>query len=205
MGKNTEKRSRAKVLISVSLIVGILIGYFIPDIVSYLSRSKIEKDIVKLYELANPGTMISVESVKDMGDIYRVLLKVVSNRGTNYQEVFVTKDGKYLTTSIIFVKESIKSISSLKNFVECLNSKGVRIYGITNSTQSPQGASATLLQLNILGRYSIQLYVPCDGQFVNNCLNAGVTQVPSVVYKGKVYSGVYSIPWFENLTGCKLE
>ncbi len=205
MEKKKEKKSRTKALISVSLIIGILVGYFIPDVISYISRPKIEEDIVKLYELANPGTMISVESVKDMGNIYRVLLKVVSNRGTNYQEVFVTKDGKYLTTSIVFVKESIKSISSLKNFVGCLNSKGVRIYGITNSTQSPQGASATLLQLNILGRYSTQLYVPCDGEFVNNCLKVGVTQVPSVVYNGKVYPGVYSIPWFENLTGCKLE
>ncbi|MCD6371455.1 MAG: hypothetical protein J7L39_01945 [Candidatus Aenigmarchaeota archaeon] len=199
-----KKFSRGLSILAI-LIIGILVGYFFPSLLSEIQRGQITENVKRLYELANPGVMVSVESVKDMGNLYKILLKVVSNTGTNYIETYVTKDGKYLTQTLIFVEESIKSISSLKSFVECLNSKGVKIYGITNSSQSPQGASATLLQLNILGRYSSQIYVPCDGPYVQNCIDANVNQVPSVVYEGNVYPGVKTIEWFEQLTGCKLQ
>jgi hypothetical protein len=91
----------------------------------------------------------------------------------------------------------------LKSFVECLDSKGLKIYGVLNQTENPQGATATLLQLNILGVYSSKLYVSCDGSFVQNCISAGVTQVPSVVFGGRVEAGVKTIEWFESVTGCK--
>ena len=149
--------------------------------------------------------MVEVEAVKDLGSLYKALLKATSPLGTTYIEVYLTKDGRYLTEGFIKVEESIQKISSLKNFVECLKEKGVKIYGVTNSSQSPQGASATLLQLNLLGRYSYSIFVSCDGDLVQNCVNAKVTQVPSVVYEGNVYPGVKTIEWFEQLTGCKLQ
>jgi hypothetical protein len=161
------------------------------------SKEKLEEKIVELYELANPGVTIEVISVEEESGIYKLVLKFVTAAGVTYREVYVTKDGKLLTESIIYVEESIERINSYKNFVECLRDS-VRIYGISNDT-------ATLLQLNLLGRYSTQLFVPCDGALVANCLRANVSQIPSVVINGEVYPGIKTINWFEQNTDCELE
>ena len=180
------------------LIIGIGIGVFSSTILGVKSKNKVGEEVKKLYELSFPNLKVEVVDVIDKGSLYEVFLKFYTSPQPTFLEVFVTKDGKFLSENLIRVGESIRQIEKSKNFVDCLYTKGVRIYGISNST-------ATLLQLNLLGRYSGKLYVSCDGQNVQNCLKAGVSQVPSVVYEGKVYTGVKSVQWFENITGCKLE
>lgn len=184
-----------KFLIPVIIILIVLagVGYF-----AYykLSEKNVSNKIKNLYELANPGTTIEIIDIKSRSGVYKVLMRGTDITGTNYKEVYVTKDGRLLTENVIFVEESIEQIQKMKNFIDCLYDKGVRIYGLNNQT-------ATLLQINTLGMYSPKLYVSCDNR-LQACTNIGLQQLPSVVYNNTAYPGVYTIQWFETITGCKV-
>jgi alpha-N-acetylglucosamine transferase len=199
-----EKPKRNFVLpFSIGLIIGLSIFLIFNFIIPFLQKEKVANEVKKLYEVANPASSVSVESINEFGNLYKILLKVSTQQGTNYLETYVTKDGKYLTESIIYVKESIQQIEKMKNFVDCLFNKGLRVYGATQ-TNNTQINSATLLQLNILGRYSYKLYVSCDGDNLQNCISIGLQALPSIVYNNKAYPGVYSLEALANLTSCKL-
>jgi len=192
------------IIIATVLFVFIILfglGYFSFSL--SLPKGEVGKKIERLYELANPGTNVEILTLNEESGLYKALIKVVSPTGTNYAEVYVTKDGKLLAQNVIFVEQATEQMKKLKDFVDCLDSKKVKIFGVLNQTANPQGATATLLQLNILGVYSSKLYVSCDGGFVQNCISAGVTQVPSVVFAGRIEPGVKTIEWFESATGCK--
>lgn len=169
------------------------------------SQSSPEEKIKTFYELVFPGTTADVVSFKEESGLYKVLVKIVSSTQTSYQEIYVSKDGKLLSTadSTILLENSINQIESQKNFVNCLYDKGVRIFGISN--QTTQGGIATLLQLNVLGKiYSPKLFVSCDGILVQQCINVGITQVPSVIIGNTINPGVKTIDWFVTKTSCKL-
>ncbi len=85
----------------------------------------------------------------------------------------------------------------MHNFIDCLDGRGVKIFGIINDT-------ATAFQFNLLrGAYATKLYSSCDGELAQQCIVSNITQVPAVIYENKGYTGVQSIPFLENLTACK--
>jgi hypothetical protein len=185
------------IFLVVGLVIGIVVGSFITFPFDLLgTKARVGEKVKNLYELANPGSSFSIVSMSEESGIYKVVLRADTPYGTTYREAYVTKNGELLTESVIFVSKSIEQIAAYKDFVDCLDSKGVKIYGLNNQT-------ATLLQLNTLGRYSTKIYISCDT--LKPCQDAGVTQVPSVVYKGEIFPGVQSISWFETKTGCKLK
>ena len=157
-------------------------------------KEKITGKLVKLYELAIPNSRVEILTLEEKNGLYKAILKINSGGRISYREVYVSKDGKLLTEGVIFVDESINSIQRFKNFVDCLYDKGVRIYGLTNDT-------ATLLQLNILGRYSSKLLIPCDNM-IEECKKVGITLFPTVVYNNTGYPGVRNIDFFVALTNC---
>ena len=185
------------------LVLGLSFFVVFNFVLPYLQKSSVAENVRKLYELALPGSSVSVESISDFGNLYKILLKVSTQQGTNYLEVYASKDGKYVTESIIYVKESVQQIEKMKNFIDCLFNKGLRIYGATQTNNTVIN-SATLLQLNILGRYSPKLYVSCDGDNLQACVQIGLQTLPSIVYNNTPYPGVYSAEYLANLTGCKL-
>jgi len=198
---------RTPIIVGVVLIVGIVIGYFVSNISYILNQQGVEQNIKKFYELAIPGSTAEVVSLTESNGVYKSLVKVTSSSGVTYSEGYVTKDGKLLTQSesVILLEESIKQIGNSKNFIDCLYNKSVRIYGVVNQTANPVGAQATLLQLSILGRlYSPRLFVSCDDQFIQNCLNQKISEVPSVVIGKDIDAGIKTIDWFVNKTGCKV-
>lgn len=160
------------------------------------SKDAVAADVKNLYELANPGSVVGVVATTEENGMYKIVLRITSSSDTTYPEIYATKDGKLLTTSMILVDESISQMTKLRDFVDCLDSKGVRIAGISNQT-------ATLLQLNVLGTYSPKLFVDCSAN-LDACVAANVTQVPSVVIGQYVIPGVQSTDWFERVTGCAL-
>jgi hypothetical protein len=160
------------------------------------SQSNIEQQVTSFYQLVNPGITAQVVAADEQSGMYHMILKLIGLQSTNYAEVWVTKDGKFLTSSPVLLQQSVANLQGLKNFVDCLNTKGVRIYGISNQT-------ATLLQLNILGTFSPKLFFACDSN-LQACVNAGIQQVPTVVYGNQSYPGVENINWFANITGCQL-
>jgi len=187
------------VAIFLIFMVLILFGFIsIPSITGFFigtSKETVGNRIKSLYELANPGTIIEIVTITEESGIYKIVLRASDFTGTTYREIYVTKDGKLLTENVIFVEESIAQIEKMKNFVNCLDERGVRIFGVSNQT-------ASLLQLNVLGRYGLKLFVACDIN-MDACLAAKVTQVPSVVIGNLVDPGVKTIDWFERTTECK--
>lgn len=181
----------------ISFLVGTLLGALMPEFKLFgPSKEEVAEEVKELYELANPGTQVEIAAILEESGLYKLILKSTGPAGITYREAYVTKDGKLLTENIILVEEFTNQIQMFKDFVDCLDEKGLRIYGLNNST-------ATLLQLNILGRYSGKLYVSCDGANLQTCLNIGIQQIPSVVYNNNVYPGVKTIDWFAQQTGCK--
>jgi hypothetical protein len=192
-------------ILALVLAVGLLIGYFAASIYHYIFRSAIEQKIKTFYELLVPGSTVEVLNLNEQSGVYKMLIKINSGGTASYQEGYITKDGKLLSMSdsTILVENSINQMEKQKNFVNCLYGKGVKIFGISN--QTVPGGPETISQLNILGRiYSPKLFVSCDGQLVQQCINAGISQVPSAVVGGNIDSGIKTIDWFQNKTGCKL-
>jgi len=189
--------------LTLGLIIGLAIFATYNFILPLAKKQSVAEDVRKLYEIANPGSSAEISSIQDEGNLYKVLLKLTSSQGTNYVETYVTKDGRFLTENVIFVKESIQQIEKMKNFVDCLFNKGVRIYGAT-AINNTQIATATMLQLNILGRYSGKLYVSCDGNNLQNCINMGLQALPALVYNNTAYYGVFNVDYIANLTNCKV-
>ncbi len=167
----------------------------------------IESDVKALYELANPGTIAEVISTKEESGLYKIAVKITNLDGTsNLAEAWVTKDGKLLTQSVVFVKESVSQMRNLRGFVDCLDSKGVRIIGFLNQTVAgPDIVQATFQQLNTLGSFSPKIYVPCDtsDQNFQLCLNIS-TSFPAIVYNNNVDPGVKTVEQLKTISGCAL-
>lgn len=183
----------------VGILLGVVINEFSPfNLTNLLGTSDASSKVKSLYELANPGVKIEVVKLDDVSGTYKVLFKATDVAGSvNYREAYMTKDGKLLTESVILVDQSITQLTEIRNFVDCLADKNVKIAGISNQT-------ATLLQFNVLGgSYATKLYLSCDGDMAQQCVDAGITQVPAVIYQGKGYAGAQPIQFFENLTSCK--
>ncbi len=179
----------------IGIALGIVINSFFPVLNSgSLASSQLEK----LYELVNPNIDVSVVKADQVSGMYKVLFKAVDATGTtNYREAYITQDGNLLTESMIVVGQSISQLTKIHGFVDCLAGKNVRIAGIANNTE-------TLLQFNALGgSYATKLYLSCDGEEALKCVQAGITQVPTVIYEDNGYPGVKSIQSLENLTACK--
>ncbi len=191
----------------VGFVVGLVASFLVLNYSQAIFKSDVENNVKRFYELIYPDSQVEIVSLKDESGLYKVFVKITTSSGTSYQEVYVTKDGKLLTLSesTVFVESSIEQIEKSKRFVDCLFDKNVRIYGVLNQTENPQGAQATFLQLNLLGRlYSPKLYISCDGGFVQQCLDRGITQVPSAIVGNSIDTGIKTVDWFENKTGCKL-
>jgi len=169
-----------------------------------LRKSEIKKTVKKLYESVYPESSVEIIGMNDEGHLYRLLLKIITSRSSSYLEVYITKDGKFLSESgnMVSVKEYLNKMEKLKNFVECLFNKNVRIFGATN-TSIPEINAATQLQLDMLGKYAAKIYVSCDGDMLQQCINIGLTSLPAVVYQNKAYYGVFTPELISNITGCK--
>ena len=206
MMSNRRIGSVARLFFFVILMIIIIGSVFMlktSSITGLASGSKSAESVKTLYELANPGTSFEVVAVTETSGLYKVLLKSVSSSGTVYSDVYVTKDGKFLSPSVILVENSTEQILKTKEFIDCLYDRDVRIFGTLNSSLSPQGAATTSLQLQALGMYSGKIYVSCDGPNLENCIRAGISEVPSVLYNNTLYPGAKDLPWFEQTSRCK--
>ncbi|MEM5868057.1 MAG: hypothetical protein QXG39_09100, partial [Candidatus Aenigmatarchaeota archaeon] len=107
-----------------SLIVSTNTGFL--TLTLGIPKTEVKNRIKTLYELANPGTNVEVISLTEESGLYKALIKAVGVTGTNYAEIYISKDGKLLTQNVIFVEQSIQQIKRLKDFVDCLDSKRVK-------------------------------------------------------------------------------
>lgn len=164
---------------------------------SSISQKDVMNKVKEVLELSNPGTSIEIASISEESGLYKILVKATGALGTNYMEFHVTKDGKFIIQNPISIEASIDTIKKLNKLVDCLYEKGVRIYGLSNDT-------GTLLQFNVLGRNSAKLFILCDGEMLQQCINAGIEEVPSVVINGVIHKGAKTAEWLAEKAGCKI-
>jgi len=201
MPKSGEMDNRRLGIIGI-FIVGVVLGFILNTFSSInltnLLSGDVYSEVEKLYELVNPVIDVTTVKVDQVSGMYKVLFKAVDAAGgVTYREAYISQDGKLLTENMILVEQSISQLNRIHSFVDCLAEKNVRIAGIVNQT-------ATLLQFNALGgSYATKLYLSCDGDQAQQCVDAGITQVPTAIYEGKGYHGVQSTEFFEKLTACK--
>ncbi len=166
----------------------------------FSNQNEISGKVEKLYELVNAGVDVSVVKVEEANGMYKLLLKAVDASGAiTYREVYVSMDGGLMSENMILVSDSINRMTKMRDFVDCMDGKGMRIFGLVNHT-------ATSFQFNALGgSYATKLYGSCDGgERAQQCIDAGITQVPTTVYQGKGYPGVQTAEALSALTGCML-
>jgi len=188
-----------------TLILGVILGSILFSLIGYrfgnISADEAGSKVKDVYELAT-GANVDVMSVIKENEMYKVIAKTIDFLGQeSVLEVYVSLDGKLLSERIVELDEYKTSLERQKTFIDCLDEKGLRIFGISNNT-------ATQLQLvQILGgsRFLSKIYVDCVGENLQGCLDTGIVTVPSVTYQGEIYEGVRTIEWFEEKTGCRLE
>lgn len=189
--------SVAVLVVAIALVALFASGAVQLPSIGLQSKDAVAANAKSLYELVYPGVDISVLTATEQNGMYKVVLKAVSSSGTTYPEVYVTKDGKLLTENMVLVDESISQMRKMRVFVDCLDSKGVRIAVVANQT-------STLLPVtNVLGVYGQKLLFDC-GTNLDACISANVTQVPSVVIGQYIIPGMQTTDWFARVTGCEL-
>lgn len=185
-----------------TLIVGVILGSILMFLLDFrlgeISSDAAGKKVKNLYELST-GAKIEIISVLKESGMYKVILRATDVSGNpNIIEVFVTQDGKILSQDVLKVDEFVSSLNKQKEFIDCLSQKGVKIYGVSNTTAT----QSQLIQVLGGSRFLNNIYVDCIGPNLQVCLDAGVKTVPSIIYKEKLYEGVKTLDWFENTTKC---
>jgi hypothetical protein len=161
-------------------------------------RNSVAESVKSVYELQYE-TPAEALNVTDLNGLYRISVRFTDYTGKpSVQDVFVTKDGKLLTTQLLILDNYKAALTLQKNFVECLNTKGLRILGQSNDT-------ATLQQLNLLGNYAYKVFVSCDGANEQICKNLGVRRYPTTIYNNTAYENIYQPDFFAQLTNCTLQ
>ena len=186
----------AVVVIGALLVTGIIPSGLTGFSVGGGGKESIANRVKVFYELANPGSIVEITTIDEQSGMYKIVLKITSAAGSTYGEAYVTKDGDLFTANVFKLEDQITGIQRSRNFVECLADKNVMILG---SVQD----QATALQLNVLGAYGSALFISCDGDNVQMCVDAGIEQIPSVVIGEMIEPGAKSVEWFEQVTGCE--
>ena len=162
------------------------------------NQQNVSDSIKAIYQLRfeSPAEVLKVEQTNGL---YRVVVRFTDQTGAQQtNDVYVTKDGKLLTTSLLLTDNYRLFLSAEKGLIECMQTKGLRIFGKTTDT-------ATVQQMQALGDYSYKLFVPCDGNNEATCNGLGITRYPTAVYNNTGYSNIYTAQFFSQLTGCGVQ
>ena len=164
-------------------------------------------------EFANAqGANAELEGVEEEDDFYKVALTIQGQT----LPVYVTKDGKYFTSSLIPLSDvpnnantnqqqqqtqtqtvySEEDLPKIKEFSQCLAEKGVKIYGAdwcgwTKKFVETLGGADTIAPI----------YVECTTK-ADECSEAGVTGYPTTQINGETYTGARTIEGLAQATGC---
>lgn len=185
--------------VAVIVVLVLAIGYLLVQsnqMSGEAASQQTVSDVVKnIYELRFESSA-EILKVDQVNGLYKVVVRFTDQTGQpQTQDVYLTKDGKLLTTSLLLTDNYRLFLSAEKQLAECMVNSGLRIFGKTDDT-------ATLQQLQALGDYSYKLFVPCDGTNEATCNGLGITRYPTAVYNNTGYSNIYTAQFFSQLTGC---
>jgi hypothetical protein len=183
----------------VGLLIGLAAGFVIVNSTGSLSSPALPKDtagqLVIDYLAANdvPATLLVVN---EENGLYKVTVK--ANATGVASDVYITKDGTQLfQPGVSDVSQATSGLIAKRAWFDCLASKGLLFYGSTET-------NATLLQLQVFGgtQFVDRIYIGCEGERAQACINANITEVPTFIYENKTYTGAKTLDWFVNLTNC---
>ena len=161
------------------------------------SQKQVTDSIESLYETLTEGDA-EVLTVKDEGHVYKILLRLKIQGGDALREVYATKDGRFFSESGNFMEVSdiIARLEKDRGFTECLQSKGLLVFGQKSEPNTVQ-------QLLEIGNFANKVYVDCVGANLEACIQLGIKEIPTIVYNQMNYTGFRERAWIESLTGCE--
>lgn len=184
------------VLFAVAVMVGLAAGFVIAT-AGGSSIAPAEAGRLVVDWLAANDLNVTLLGVSEESGLYRVAVKDATDVAS---EFYVSRDGRLLfQPGVAGINQSISRLVSRRAFFDCLAAKGLIFFGSTET-------NSTLLQLQILGGSSFvdRIYVSCEGEQAQSCIDAGIEEVPTFVYANQSYSGVKTLDWFSNLTNCTM-
>jgi hypothetical protein len=180
----------------IAVLFGVFGYFFFSNITGNAAdvNSPSVQNVKAIYELLT-SDKVEIMKVTDESGLYKVSVRFNDATGrSTLQDVYITKDGKLITASVIDTKEYTKTLSSDRRFAQCLSDKGVIIFG-SSSDQT------TLVQLQMLGEFSGLVFFDC-AKNPELCQQVGVQSVPATVYENQSYTGLQTKSFYEGLTGC---
>lgn len=196
-----------KIIFSIGIIIGILAStsfFVLTDLSGFSSDAEsIASELGETYEMANPNIDYNVLNINQRNGLYEIIFETGS--GT-HQTVYTTKDGELMAQGIVQIEQFRENIQNRIDFFNCLRDENVRIFGALQ-TQNQDIVQSTQLQIETLGgiQHMEDIYYECGGDNIEQCMEIGVEEVPSVEYQGEFYDGVHDFEWFEEITGCSTE
>jgi hypothetical protein len=183
-------------VLAIALLYVLYTGYSTTG--NFIAADQATKSVKEVYKLLSERD-VEVLSVKDDSGIYKVVLRTFDAAGNSYvQDVFVTKDGKYITDRLVDAENYTKTLAANRDFIACLTGKELFVVGQASNNY-------TQIQMQLLGDFSYKIYLDCTGDNVQACQDMGVVNIPSVIYNRTIYEGLKPVDWFEQLTGCRAQ
>jgi len=192
-GKNFGKERLYLVII---IALAALAAYmFFQNTIATSSQQAVTENVLSTYKNLTESDA-EVLSVKDEGNLYKILLRLKLTDGDVLREVYATKDGRYFSENVIDVADFNSRLVKERDFAECLKTKGLIVLGQKSEPN-------TLQQLLIIGNFANKVYVECSGANLQACQQLGIQMIPTIIYNKMNYTGVQTREWIESLTGCK--
>lgn len=138
---------------------------------------------------------ISILKKEDIGGIMMFVVSTGNNTAKIPRNIqfYITPSGSYILNNFIDTEQYKNIIRKDKSFALCLADKGVRVL-ISDNDKSAR-------QISAIGVFANLIRTDCTTNG-NYCMQAGVTEFPTTIYKGISYPGIKDTEWFEQTTGC---
>jgi hypothetical protein len=190
-------RSFGKVYVGIIIILAAVLIYFVAQGPLAANAQEPAVNSAKAIFSALSENPAEVVSVKEDSGLYKVTMRITTTAGqSTLQDIYVTKDGNFISDKMINVQDYTRQLEREKNFTDCLVAKKVVIAGLSTDAN-------TVSQLQILGNYGYKVFFDCSAN-QQICQNAGITKTPTTVIGNQTFEGIQPASFYTQATGCTL-
>jgi hypothetical protein len=174
------------------LLVVLLAAGFVA--VRRLNETRLTASIKEIYELSNPGSVVTEIELVRTGVFYKVLFKLDGL----LMETNIDFRGRYIFPERVELETNRIALQSQRNFFACLAGNNTVLFGKSDT-------NATLVQLNALRNspYAASIYFDCIGDKIQTCVSLNVTTVPAWGIGNQLVPSLLTIEQLTQLTGCQ--
>jgi hypothetical protein len=195
--RQEKSKSNTKIYIGIIVILLAVLVYYLAQGPLAVSAQQPAVDSAKAIFSALSENPAEVVSVKEDSGLYKGNMRITPASGqATLQDIYVTKDGNYISDRMINVQDYKRQLEREKNFTQCLSDRKVVIAGLANDAN-------TLSQIQILGTYGYKIFFDCSAN-QQICQNAGITKAPTTVIGNQTFEGIQPVSFFTQATGCTL-